>query len=210
MNIQIVNVGLGNVASIQNMLRKIGCTSSLSTTPDPNAMADLIILPGVGAYDTGMMMLEKHGWSDYLKEFAHQPTTRILGICLGMQLLCEGSEEGDRPGLGFIPGYFKRFKPDVSSLKVPHMGWNTVEFRDSRYLPFPIHGENPRFYFVHSYYYSAVNDNFVSGWCNYGKKFGAVIDNKSVTGVQFHPEKSHRFGMQFFRNYINSICLNTE
>lgn len=209
MNIHIVNVGLGNVASIQNMLKKVGYPSHLRTNPDSNKTPDLIILPGVGSYDTGMTLLEECNWTNYLKEVADQGLTRILGICLGMQLLCDGSDEGSHPGLGLISGRFQRFKPDDSSLKVPHMGWNTVEFTEFGSSLFSISYQMPRFYFVHSYHYSGTNEDFVLGWCNYGHRFGAIIHNKTITGVQFHPEKSHRFGMQFFNAYMNSICSNT-
>lgn len=210
MNIQIINVGLGNVASIQNMLKKVGYMAHLCETPDINQAPDLIILPGVGSYDTGMVMLEQHGWVHYLKEVATQGAVNILGICLGMQLLCDGSEEGSYPGLGLISGQFKRFKPGNISLKVPHMGWNTVTLTEVGRSLFPISDQMPRFYFVHSYHYCESDNDFVIGWCNYGQKFGAIIHNKSITGVQFHPEKSHRFGMQFFDTYINSICSNIE
>lgn len=210
MNIYIINVGLGNVASIQNMLRRIGYTAHLFDVPDPRQTPDLIILPGVGAYDAGMTMLERFGWISYLKDLAEQETVSILGICLGMQLLCDGSDEGTRPGLSLIPGYFKRFNLESSSLKVPHMGWNTVELTKAGESLFPMNEPKPRFYFVHSYYYNEPHNDFTVGWCNYGHQFGAIIHNKSVTGVQFHPEKSHRFGMQFLQTYIESRCSNIE
>jgi glutamine amidotransferase len=210
MKIQIINVGLGNVASIQNMLRKIGYTATLSEVPDLQEMPDLIILPGVGAYDAGMAMLEKFGWISYLKDVSVEGTVSILGICLGMQLLCNGSDEGVRSGLGLISGHFKRFNFDNPSLKVPHMGWNTVELTEVGRSLFPISELTPRFYFVHSYYYYGPHNDFVTGWSNYGHRFGAVIHNQLVTGVQFHPEKSHRFGMQFLQTYIKSRCSNIE
>ncbi|MDG2989579.1 imidazole glycerol phosphate synthase subunit HisH [Candidatus Synechococcus calcipolaris G9] len=206
MNIQIINVGLGNVASIQNMLKKLGHPSSLNATPDLENPPNLIILPGVGAYDAGMSLLKKYGWPSYLADLVHQGTTRILGICLGMQLLCEGSEEGSPPGLGLIPGHFKRFAFKDTALKVPHMGWNRVKFQATEHPLIALHTTPCRFYFVHSYYYLSENDHYIIGWCTHGEPFGAAIHHGMITGVQFHPEKSHKFGMQFFQSYLSSVC----
>ena len=206
MNIQIINAGLGNVASVKNMLKRIGYDSVLVEKPSSQLLPDLIILPGVGSFDTGMRLIEELGWKDYLQDIKDNGSVSILGICLGMQLLCNGSEEGAMPGLGLIDGYCKKFRPILKSLKVPHMGWNRVNFKtlDEKFKSF--HSLESRYYFVHAYKYSHTNDDYIIGKCNYDEPFGAIINDKNITGFQFHPEKSHKNGMNILKQYIENLC----
>lgn len=199
--IAIVNFGLGNLGSIQNMLKRIGADSMITSNIEEIKKAKKIILPGVGAFDTGMKNLKDFGLLETLNERVIIEKVPVLGICLGMQLLADGSEEGANTGLGWIKGYCKRFNFGKSSdLKVPHMGWNKISINKQTRLVDEI--EDQRYYFVHSYYVSCDNyeDNLAE--CTYGIKFTCAVEKDNILGVQFHPEKSHKFGMHLLQNFI--------
>jgi len=207
--IKIIDVGLGNIASIQNMLKKIGQDSDRMLEPTvKNSDIDLLILPGVGSYDYAMKKLNSGGWTEYIKELATDKKVQVMGICLGMQLLCDGSEEGDLSGLSLVPGHFKKFSSNggADRLKVPHMGWNTVHYNERGSWMMDGHEDDPRYYFVHSYYYTHHQPTYVAGTTGYGVEYGSAIQNGNVFGFQFHPEKSHRFGMNLLRNVIKQLC----
>jgi glutamine amidotransferase len=195
----IISVGIGNVTSVKNMLSQVGVESNLLIRPCENIVYDLIILPGVGAYDNGIKKLKESGWFTWLKENQEKKNNKsaLMGICLGMQLLCDGSEEGDLCGLGFIPGFFKRFKfdTDVSTLKIPHMCWNDVFFDEAKVTwAKQINQQSPRYYFVHSYHYTNDMGEYIIGTTHYGYNFTSAIKRDNVLGFQFHPEKSHKHG----------------
>ncbi|MGE3776471.1 MAG: imidazole glycerol phosphate synthase subunit HisH, partial [Pirellulaceae bacterium] len=163
--VTIVDYGLGNLGSIRNMLKKVGCPSTISGDPRVIAAATKLILPGVGAFDHGMANLAKHGLLAALNESVHARRTPVLGICLGMQLLAERSEEGSKPGLGWIPGEVIRFRQDsqgTDRLKIPHIGWNFV--RSAVDHPLLSGLQNPRFYFVHSYHLCCRDQRDAIGW----------------------------------------------
>ncbi|MBE3129079.1 MAG: imidazole glycerol phosphate synthase subunit HisH [Actinobacteria bacterium] len=201
-NIILIDYQVGNIGSIINMIKKIGYEAKLSDNQKEISSAEKLIFPGVGAFDEGMEKLNKSGLIPILIDKVINQKTPILGICLGMQLLTEKSEEGNLPGLGWIKGETKKFKfKEEDNLRVPHMGWNTVHpmrtnsiFRDLE--------DNPRFYFVHSFYVDSHDSNDVLGITNYGHDFASVIEKENIFGVQFHPEKSHRFGMKLLKNFI--------
>ncbi len=197
--IVILNCGIGNIGSIQNMLRKLGATGEHSDDPAVIGAASRLILPGVGAYDHGVTQLRASGMMDAIRARVVEGIP-LLGICLGMQLLLEGSEEGTLPGFGFIGGHCRRF-PAHATRKVPHMGWNQVEPVDRTTL-FAGEESEFRFYFVHSYRALCTDDADVLGWTEYGDRFASAVRRDNVYGVQFHPEKSHRFGLQVLRNFI--------
>ena len=205
MNIVIVDYGMGNLGSIQNMLKRIGCPSSATSDPAEIARADKIILPGVGAFDGGMRRLTELGLVQVLNEKALQKGTPVLGVCLGMQLLTRRSEEGSLPGLGWIDGDTVRFRfePKDSKLKVPHMGWNTVSVRQPGTLFRDVSGE-ARYYFVHSYHVVCNDPKDVLTTTEYGYPFVSAIERGTIMGAQFHPEKSHRFGMAVLKNFAES------
>jgi imidazole glycerol-phosphate synthase subunit HisH len=199
--ISIVNYGLGNLGSIFNMLKKIGVASGIVTTPEEINQATKLILPGVGHFDRAMERLQYSKFREALDRKALIDKIPVLGICLGMQLLTRGSEEGTLPGLGWIPGATVRFRPPPESkIKVPHMGWNLVE----RSSPSPLtdgFSAEFRFYFVHSYYVQVDDPRHSILRAHYDVVFDAAIQKDNVLGVQFHPEKSHRYGMKLLENF---------
>lgn len=198
MTVSIVSYGLGNLGSVSNMLKRVGADSRLVSTPDEVRASDRLLLPGIGAFDTGMQLLNDKGLVPAIREFAASGKP-VFGICLGMQLLLDTSEEGTAAGLGLIPGRSVRF-PDDAGVRVPHMGWSFVE--PAR--PDPLVAELPdesRFYFVHSYRVVPDNESDVLGVTNYGGPFASMIRSANVMGAQFHPEKSHDFGKRILRNF---------
>lgn len=201
--IAILDYGLGNLGSISNMLKVIGEKSKITNDVESIRKSDGIILPGVGAFDAGMSKLNEFGLTEVIKEEADQGKP-ILGICLGMQLLGKKSEEGNLPGLALVPFECKRFNFEDESLKIPHMGWDIVDFRKQHPLLEGLTGQQ-RYYFVHSYYAVCVNSDNVLMTCDYGIEFACSVVKDNVMGVQFHPEKSHDFGLALLTNFVN-IC----
>lgn len=201
--ITIVDYGVGNLASIRNMLKKIGVEASISSRKEDILAADKLILPGVGAFDTCAEKLEQSGLLGTLNRKVIQEKTPVLGVCVGMQLLTEGSEEGRRPGLGWIKGHIVKFKQGnlLSNFKIPHMGWSEVKMNKPSRL-FNEMFEEPRFYFVHSYYPELENAEDAMVTADYGYSFVAGMEHENILGVQFHPEKSHKFGMKLLENYV--------
>jgi len=199
--ISVVSYGVGNLGSIFNMLRKLGVAAAAASTPDDISRAERIILPGIGAYDHGMESLSEHGLVEPLRQRVLQDRVPLLGICLGMQLLGKGSEEGNRSGLGLIDADCVRFNANGSqTLKIPHMGWKTLAFRQPSPLTDRLDSES-RFYFVHSYHVVCHSPGDVLATANYGVEFTAMVHRENIWGAQFHPEKSHRFGMTLLENF---------
>lgn len=196
--ITIVNYGMGNLGSVFNMFKRIGVTAKISDDLKDIEKAEKILLPGVGAFDAAMEKLTNTPLRNILDYKAKEQKIPVMGICLGMQLLTNGSEEGKLPGLGWIPSYTHRFPS--SALKVPHMGWNLVQKKESSPLTESF-DEEYRFYFVHSYYVKAEDEKNVILRTTYGVTFDSALQRENIFGAQFHPEKSHRFGMQLFKNF---------
>lgn len=203
--IVILDYGLGNLGSISNMLKVIGEKAKITRDKKVIENSDGIILPGVGAFDAGMGKLNDSNLTDVIKTEAKKGKP-ILGICLGMQLLGRKSEEGVLPGLSLIPFDCKKFKFENNELKVPHMGWDIVDFKKVNPLLDNLIGQQ-RYYFVHSYYAVCDNSSDVLMTCNYGNDFAAAVVKDNVIGVQFHPEKSHDFGLALLNNFVK-ICSN--
>lgn len=201
--IVIIDYNMGNLGSILNMLKRIGVPAKVSSGSDDVMSATKLILPGVGAFDNGMQKLGQENLVPLLQEKVLIHKTPVLGICLGMQLLTRSSEEGSLPGLGWIDAHTVRFKfgPEQPGLKVPHMGWNTVAFRPGSVF---VHDyeEEPRFYFVHSYHVVCNRKEDAAGTTFYGYEFASAVQKNNIFGVQFHPEKSHKFGMQLLKNFV--------
>lgn len=205
MKLVVVDAGIGNLGAIPNMLKRIGAAATVTNDRDEIGAADRLILPGVGAFDPAMQTLNDLGIVDVLTEKALVQKIPVLGVCLGMQLLFEGSEEGRLPGLGWVPGTVVRFRLNGSdpSLRIPHMGWNWVERANDAAL-FSGFDETPRFYFAHSYHVDPAEPTDVAGWTDYGYRFAASVQHDNIGGIQFHPEKSHRFGLKVFENFLAS------
>ena len=197
--IAIIDYGMGNLGSIRNMLRRVGVASTITGDPEEIASAPKILLPGVGRFDAAMREIEARGLREVLDRKALIERVPTLGICLGMQLITRGSEEGDATGLGWIDGSAHRFPRD-DGLKVPHMGWNEVSFGRSSALTDRL-PTDARFYFVHSYYVTMDRPDDSVLTAVYGVTFTAALESGNIYGAQFHPEKSHRFGMQLLANF---------
>ena len=203
MKIGIINVGLGNISSIQRMLQRVGECAKYVSSPAECIGSDALILPGVGHFDEGIRALHKANLFETLRIIGRKNEIPVLGICLGMQLLCRGSQEGSLQGLGLISADVEKFRfPDDKKLKVPHMGWNVVRPSSSNPL-ISRSEEEQRFYFVHSYRVIPDEPNIVIGTANYGGNFCAAFQRNNIFGVQFHPEKSHRFGMALMKSFID-------
>ena len=198
----IIDNGLGNLGSIANMLKVIGEKSVITNNKEKIMEADRIILPGVGSFDTGMKNLQDMDLCVILQDEAKRGKP-MLGICLGMQLLGRKSEEGKQNGLGLIPFDNVRFNFSPGcGLKIPHMGWDIVDFKQESPLLQGINGTQQRYYFVHTYHAVCDSENDVLMTCDYGYEFAAAVCNKNVYGVQFHPEKSHDFGLKLLENFV--------
>jgi glutamine amidotransferase len=203
--IYIVDYQSGNLGAIVNMMKKIGAKAEIASTPDQLLGATKIILPGVGTFDTGMQNLMAGGWLQVLNQKVLTEKIPTLGICLGMQLITESSEEGKLKGLGWVKGLTKKFAfENNKEFKVPHMGWNKVSVCKHSKLITAQSGEEKRFYFAHAYYVTIANQDEELLSTSYGVPFTSGIEKDNILGVQFHPEKSHRFGMELLRNFINN------
>jgi glutamine amidotransferase len=196
----IVDYGMGNLSSIANMLKKSGSPATIASDPQIVRDAEKLVLPGVGAFDSGMKNLADRGLIDPLNRAVLERKVPVLGLCLGMQLMTRRSEEGRLPGLGWIDAETVRFRLADPQLKVPHMGWNTMRFAKSSALACGL-ADDARFYFVHSYHLICADDSDALGRTIYGYEFVSAIERTNIFGVQCHPEKSHRFGMQLLRNF---------
>lgn len=202
----VIDYEMGNIGSIINMIKKAGGEAVLSSDLARIETAEKLILPGVGSFDTGMQNLDKLGLIDVLKRRVIKEKVPILGICVGMQLLSEKSEEGLLPGLGFISGQTVKFKFDNinANLRIPHMGWNTVDIKKESPLFYEMY-ENPIFYFVHSYHVVCNNANDVLTTTSYGHEFTSSLQRENIFATQFHPEKSHKFGLRLMKNFVERV-----
>jgi len=200
--ISVIDYGAGNVGSVIRMIEKVGGKAQRVSTARELDAAQIAILPGVGAFDYGMAQLAEKGLIEALNEAALVRRIPILGICLGMQLMCKRSDEGVMPGLGWIDAEVKKFEFDQAArLPIPHMGWNTLELkRENGLLNAEL--ERTRYYFVHSYRVTCNNPEDVIATTHYGDTFVSAFARENLFGAQFHPEKSHRFGMAMVRNFL--------
>ena len=201
--IVIIDYGMGNLGSILNMLKKIGAEAIISSNITEIEKAKKLILPGVGAFDSGMKNIMGLGLVSVLNERVLRGKIPLLGICLGMQLLTRRSEEGTLQGLGWFDADTLKFKFDKvqNGLRIPHMGWNYINVEKKHSLLNDL-GENPRFYFVHSYHVVCDKVEDILATTSYGYDFTYAIIRDNIFGVQFHPEKSHKYGMKLLKNFI--------
>ncbi len=205
--IAIINYGIGNIGSIENMLKKLNIKSIVTDRREIIESADKLILPGVGSFDTAMKKLKESGISDVIVKQVRRCGKPILGICLGMQILGRGSEEGKEEGLSLIPFYCRRFNfsnNNDDDLKIPHIGWEITKISKENLLLEKL-DTYQRYYYVHSYHAVCDQKEDILMTCTYGYEFTAAVNSGNIYGVQFHPEKSHKFGIALFDNFANKV-----
>ena len=201
--VTIVDYGLANLRSVVNAFEYFDAEVELAKDGDALMKAERIVLPGVGAFDAGMRGLRERGHEAGLREAVLKRGIPYFGICLGMQFLLQGSEEGDEPGLGFIPGICKKFPEGAGLPKVPHIGWHDLAFSGNGRL-FAGLIEAPDVYFVHSYFVPAedATNQAASAFCDYGVRFVAALERDNIFACQFHPDKSQTAGMKMIENFL--------
>lgn len=203
--IVVIDYGAGNLGSIINMLKRLGSEAVISSEVEVIKKASKLILPGVGSFDYGMQQLIDSGLIGVLNKKVLEDRTPILGVCLGVQLMTNGSEEGNLEGLKWFDAKTVKFSFEKDSkLKIPHMGWNDTFVAKKSKLFDEIEDEY-RFYYVHSYHLKPNNESDILTVAKYGYEFVSGLERENIYGVQFHPEKSHKFGMRVFKNFIEKI-----
>jgi glutamine amidotransferase len=200
--IAIVNHGLGNIRAFANIFQNLGVPIVIATRPEELAKATKIILPGVGAFDHAMESLDASGMRDRLNVLVLQQQLPVLGVCVGMQILGDSSEEGARAGLGWLHGTVRKIRFGESGERrlLPHMGWNTVQPVAPSELLAGL-GDDAAFYFLHSYYFDCADPRHVLARTEYAQSFACAIRSGNIYGVQFHPEKSHHNGIRLLKNF---------
>lgn len=200
--IAIIDYGLGNILAFVNTFKSLNIPVAVAGNAGALTKATRLILPGVGAFDHAMELLQASGMRHTLDRLVLEHKVPILGICVGMQILADSSEEGDLPGLGWIPGRVRAFKsePQSAGLPLPHMGWNDVHPVENQRL-FRGLETDARFYFLHSYFFECDKQENVAAVADYGMNFSCTVHSENVYGVQFHPEKSHQWGIQLLKNF---------
>jgi len=201
LDVVIPALPISNLGAVANMIKKCGGNPIVTNDPQKLFDCERIILAGVGSFDAGVQALHEGDWVESLNKVANGGNTPILGICLGMQLMCRKSEEGTLSGLSWFDADVKRIKSDRSSLKVPHMGWNTIKVKKNNKLLLE-NNEESRFYFVHTYHVVCDDQNDIIATTQYGDVITAAVSKNKIFGTQFHPEKSHRFGMQLIKSFL--------
>jgi len=204
--IGIVDYGMGNIKAFSNIYKQLDISHKIITSKEHFKDVEKIILPGVGAFDYAMIRLGKSGLLETLNNLVLNQKKPILGICVGMQMMANYSEEGVLKGLGWVDATVNKFnKEELNNKPLPHMGWNSIDCTVDNQL-FEGIGVNPRFYFLHSYYFNPENKENSIALAGYGKKFTCVVNRGNIFGVQFHPEKSHHNGVQILKNFSNLQC----
>lgn len=198
--VTLVNYGLGNIQAFAHIYQRLNIPVAVAATPEQLARAEKLILPGVGAFDWAMMRLHDSGLREALDHLVLQQQVPILGVCVGMQMMARKSEEGVLPGLGWLDAEVVRFDPaTIGPLPLPHMGWNDVAAKDETSLFQRINA--PRYYFLHSYCIVLEQAEQVLATANYGGNFTAAVRHQHIFGTQFHPEKSHQWGIDLLKNF---------
>ncbi len=202
--IRIVDYGVGNIQAFLNLFKRLGIDARRADTPEALADAVRLVLPGVGHFDRAMQRLNDSGMRPKLEELVLGAQVPVVGICVGMQMLAGGSDEGALPGLGWVPGHVRAFEsqPQSAALPMPHMGWNDVQQRDNSKLFSKGFEGGAQFYFLHSYFFDAEDKGDVAATASYGLDFDAVVSRGHIHGVQCHPEKSHHWGEQLLKNFV--------
>ncbi|OQS42514.1 imidazole glycerol phosphate synthase subunit HisH [Chromobacterium haemolyticum] len=202
--IYLVDYGVGNIQAFLNLFKRLGVHARRAETSEVLEDATRLILPGVGHFDHAMKRLNDSGMRSKLEELVLEKKIPIIGICVGMQMLSEGSDEGEMPGLNWIPGRVRAFASQTESaaLPMPHMGWNELKPTTGSKLFATGFEDGAQFYFLHSYFFDAADKKDVVATANYGLDFDAVVSRGHIHGVQCHPEKSHHWGEQLLKNFV--------
>lgn len=202
MTTTIVDYGLGNVGAFLNMFKRMNVPAKAARTSAELAEAQRIVLPGVGAFDHALELLAASGMQPVLEAKVQQEKVPVLGVCVGMQIMADASEEGSAKGLGWVPGTVRDFRamPTLDQLPLPHMGWNDIEPVSATKLFEGLENDS-RFYFLHSFYYECEDEADRAAMATYGSPFACAVQRGNVWGVQFHPEKSHHFGAMLLKNF---------
>jgi imidazole glycerol-phosphate synthase subunit HisH len=200
--ITIIDYGLGNILAFKNIYKRLNIPVAVARTGDELSGASKLILPGVGSFDHAMTLLQASGMRHALDGLVREHRVPVLGVCVGMQMLAHRSAEGRLPGLGWIDGEVRRLQiaPGKQPIRLPHMGWNDVTPLGASRL-FNGLENNARFYFLHSYYFCASRREHVLAEAEYGTQFSCAVGSANIFGVQFHPEKSHQFGVRLLKNF---------
>ncbi|MEX3772202.1 imidazole glycerol phosphate synthase subunit HisH [Pseudomonas sp. MYb118] len=200
--ITIIDYGLGNIQAFVNVYKRLHIPVTVAKNAEELTGATKLILPGVGAFDHAMQRLNDSGMRQALDDLVLKKGVPVIGICVGMQMLAESSDEGQLPGLGWIPGRVRGFSAteNLVDLPLPHMGWNDVSPVPGCPL-FADFEDSPRFYFLHSYYFECYQQENVAATASYGLDFSCAVSIGNVFGVQFHPEKSHHYGVALLKNF---------
>ena len=201
-DVTIVDYGLGNIQAFNHIYSRLNIKVNVASTPEELTRANRLILPGVGAFDWAMTNLNQSGLRSSLDKMVLERNIPVLGVCVGMQMMAFGSEEGSAPGLGWIDGqvlHFSKEKHDLPAL--PHMGWNDIAASEKSLLFQSI--DSPSFYFLHSYYFLPEHEEATIATANYGKSFTAAVNKENIYGTQFHPEKSHHWGISLLENFAH-------
>jgi len=200
----IVDYGVGNIQAFLNLFKRLGVEARRVDTPEALSDAVRLVLPGVGHFDHAMQRLNDSGMRPKLEELVLGAKVPVVGICVGMQMLAKGSDEGSLSGLNWVPGRVRAFatQPKSTDLPMPHMGWNDLQPRAQSKLFSQGFEEKPQFYFLHSYFFDAEDKQDVAATANYGLDFDAVVSRGHIHGVQCHPEKSHHWGEQLLKNFV--------
>jgi len=202
--ITIIDFGVGNIKAFYNIFKKLSVEVKIAQKPEDLLGSSKLILPGVGHFDYAMKRFSESGMLNIVDDMVLNKNLPILGICVGMQKLAKSSEEGKLPGLEWIDATVKKIDVNLltQSTRLPHMGWNDVTVKNKNLLLSNL-DSNSRFYFLHSYFFEPKFENDLIAYSNYGKNFTCVVNHKNIYGVQFHPEKSHHFGIQLLQNFAN-------
>lgn len=200
----IVDYGVGNIQAFLNLFKRVGVEARRADTPGKLSGADRLILPGVGHFDHAMQRLNTSGMRPKLEKLVFGEQVPVMGICVGMQMLARGSDEGKLPGLNWVPGRVRSFlnRQESAALPMPHMGWNDLQPSTHSKLLAKGFEHSAQFYFLHSFYFDAEDKDDVAAKASYGLDFDAVVSRGHIHGVQFHPEKSHHWGEQLLKNFV--------
>ena len=205
--IAIVDYGLGNVSAFLNVYKRLNIKAFIAKDREALNKAQKIVLPGVGGFDQAMHLLKLSGMKEVLNELVLEQEIPVLGVCVGMQIMAESSDEGSSAGLNWIKGEVKSLKanPKLQKLPLPHMGWNEIAIKSEDKL-FNGLKDRSQFYFLHSYHFICSDENISIGTANYGMDINCIVRSKNIYGVQFHPEKSHHNGVSLLKNFSNLNC----